>query len=345
MDLSPAEKEENSDERSYVLLIYEDVNANATKDCVPLCNLLVSLLAHQMLLQTIGTILLQGTQHIIPSLAAVVPNKNNQRILLSLPEEAIEELLKCLELSYATAVEFDSRPGLKFLLQKVAQLDRAANLYRQAGAAWTINLITLFDLCICKSERVDNSSIKDMKEFLPKLRQSLEQLCDTYIDVLLDKDGVHSVVDKINEKITFIIAETDELPVSNGSQVSNNEEENVMEENSAEEKKEDSENGIEIPEPDESEVEKNSLLAEIERQKRDSICKDREAHMGVWAEMLVSALELLCQLDSDQLKTLLPAVFPTVRSLIAHATHSSLKYQLASLYDKLALIYGFNQVD
>lgn len=157
MDLSPAEKEENSDERSYVLLIYEDVNANATKDCVPLCNLLVSLLAHQMLLQTIGTILLQGTQHIIPSLAAVVPNKNNQRILLSLPEEAIEELLKCLELSYATAVEFDSRPGLKFLLQKVAQLDRAANLYRQAGAAWTINLITLFDLCICKSERVDNS--------------------------------------------------------------------------------------------------------------------------------------------------------------------------------------------
>lgn len=112
-----------------------------------------------------------------------------------------------------------------------------------------------------------------MKEFLPKLRQSLEQLCDTYIDVLLDKDGVHSVVDKINEKITFIIAETDELPVSNGSQASNIEEENVTEENSAEEKKEDSENGIEIPDPDESEVEKNSLLAEIERQKRDSICK------------------------------------------------------------------------
>lgn len=82
------------------------------------------------------------------SLAGVVPNTNEDRILLTLPEDSIEKLLSCLEMSYNTAVEFDSRPGLKFLLQKVAQLERAANLYRQAGAAWTINLITLFDLCI-----------------------------------------------------------------------------------------------------------------------------------------------------------------------------------------------------
>lgn len=63
--------------------------------------------------------------------------------------------------------------------------------------------------------------------------------------------------------------------------------------------------------------------------------------MGVWAEMLVSSLELLCQLDDASLKTLLPAVFPTVRSLTAHATHSSLKLQLAALYDKIAVMYGF----
>lgn len=343
MDLSLSDKEENSDERSYVLLIYEDVNANVTKDCVPLCNLLVSLLAHQMLLQTIGTILLQGTQHIIPSLAGVVPNKNNQKILLSLPDDAVEKLLQCLELSYATAVEFDSRPGLKFLLQKVAQLDRAANLYRQAGAAWTINLITLFDLCINNCEN-SCEGIKDMKEFLPKLRQSLEQLCDTYIDVLLDKDGLHSVVDTINEKITFIIAQTDELPLGSSSTTSSEEETIQDEAATNEEKKEDQENNLEANSPDETDSEKSTLLAEIERQKRDSICKDREAHMGVWAEMLVSALELLCQLDNNQLKALLPAVFPTVRSLTAHATHSSLRHQLASLYDKLSLIYGFDQV-
>lgn len=65
-DVSLSANEENDDERSYVLLIYEDVNATVTKDCVSLNNLLVALLAHQMLLQTIGTILLQGTQHLIP---------------------------------------------------------------------------------------------------------------------------------------------------------------------------------------------------------------------------------------------------------------------------------------
>ena len=57
-------------------------------------------------------------------------------------------LLSCLDLSYEKAIAFDSRPGLKFLVQKVAGLERAANLYRQAGAAWTIKVVTLFDLCL-----------------------------------------------------------------------------------------------------------------------------------------------------------------------------------------------------
>lgn len=65
MGLSKSD-EGDDDERSYVLLIYDNPNASVTKDCVPLGTLLVSLLAHQMLLQTIGTILLQGTRHIIP---------------------------------------------------------------------------------------------------------------------------------------------------------------------------------------------------------------------------------------------------------------------------------------
>jgi D-serine deaminase-like pyridoxal phosphate-dependent protein len=60
----------------------------------------------------------------------------------------IQMLLSCLDLSYERAIAFDSRPGLKFLVQRVAGLERAANLYRQAGAAWTIKVVTLFDLCL-----------------------------------------------------------------------------------------------------------------------------------------------------------------------------------------------------
>lgn len=347
-EVSLSANEENDDERSYVLLIYEDVNATATKDCVSLNNLLVALLAHQMLLQTIGTILLQGTQHLIPSLAGVVSNMSENRILDNLPEEAVDKLLNCLELSYNTAVEFDSRPGLKFLLQKVAQLDRAANLYRQAGAAWTINLIALFDLCIHDQQHHGNGD-NCIREFMPKLRQSLEQLCDTYIDVLLDKDGIHSAVDRFDEKITFIIAQTDDLTdlISNTSaNCSTNcsgkcEEETGCSDDNREESNEEEGERDETEGSEKSETDKGDLAAEIEKQKCESICKDREAHMGVWAEMLVSAMELLCQLDDIHLKALLPAVFPTLRSLTAYATHSSLKHQLARVFDKLANIYGF----
>ena len=60
----------------------------------------------------------------------------------------VQMLLSCLDLSYELAISFDSRPGLKFLVQRVAGLERAANLYRQAGAAWTIKVVTLFDLCL-----------------------------------------------------------------------------------------------------------------------------------------------------------------------------------------------------
>lgn len=60
----------------------------------------------------------------------------------------VRMLLSCLDLSYERAIAFDSRPGLKFLVQRVAGLERAANLYRQAGAAWTIKVVTLFDLCL-----------------------------------------------------------------------------------------------------------------------------------------------------------------------------------------------------
>lgn len=43
------------------------------------------------------------------------------------------------------------RPGLKFLVQKVAQTNVAANLYKQAGVSWTIHMVALFELCMSSS--------------------------------------------------------------------------------------------------------------------------------------------------------------------------------------------------
>lgn len=60
-------------------------------------------------------------------------------------------LLKSLDDSYKTACNFDLRPGLKFLVQKVAQTNVAANLYKQAGVSWTIHMVVLFELCMSHS--------------------------------------------------------------------------------------------------------------------------------------------------------------------------------------------------
>lgn len=56
-------------------------------------------------------------------------------------------LLSCLHLSYNTSHQFDDRPGLKFLIQKVAGADVAANLYKQAGLSATFYVHSLFEIC------------------------------------------------------------------------------------------------------------------------------------------------------------------------------------------------------
>ncbi|XP_054267676.1 brefeldin A-inhibited guanine nucleotide-exchange protein 3-like [Macrosteles quadrilineatus] len=500
--------DEGSDDRSYYLLLYpQDLAPSANPEHyvvrVPFRNLLVGLLSHQMLLQTVGCLLIQGTPHVIPSLANVLlqspsgtPHDKSNNVDHTLPgmmpymsQHHIQTLLACLDLSYDAAIQFDSRPGLKFLIQKVAGMDRAANLYRQAGAAWILKVVTLFDLslhevkksgatldCVKKiieeedsklkqelekvkssplSERGDKimetppsgnseSDCNDMTTFLLRLRQSFDKLCDTYIDVVLDKDGTHSAVDRISDQpIFFLIAQTDDFPDIKWKDlsdelVSNFEEAKLDDQDSGdddsdsdkedEEEKAVPEKGKDSitdqdskvhdnvkkpfkfadlaqqyndsasegetdtqPQKEESvynvaggsdveglmeeykrrkqlcalplsanaEKRKNPfnqrktsidpplvptdpLPPEIEQQRKNSIYKDSEAHMAVWAEMLVSVFDLLSQLDDSRFRTLLPLLFHGVRSLTQHATHPTLKHAIASFFHRVALLYGFS---
>lgn len=71
--------------------------------------------------------------------------------LSQLSVKQLKILLKSLDDSYKTASNFDLRPGLKFLVQKVAQTNVASNLYKQAGVSWTIHMVVLFELCMSHS--------------------------------------------------------------------------------------------------------------------------------------------------------------------------------------------------
>ncbi|KAI4492341.1 hypothetical protein M0802_009851 [Mischocyttarus mexicanus] len=232
------------DERSYVFLVYPpSVGATLNPDLfivrIQLRALVVGLLVHQMLLHCVACVLLQGANPSISSLSHVIPHAtasvsykstetiNNHSYMNS---RHIEIFLSALDLSYAAALKFDCRPGLKFLVQKVADLEQPANLYRQAGAAWTIKFITLFELFLREAEEtaIDLDYVKNflsnsnksednkynkVKKYLRQIQSTFEELCDMYVEVVRDHDGKYTKADSFAErKIFLLVAQPDDYP-------------------------------------------------------------------------------------------------------------------------------------
>ena len=81
-------------------------------------------------------------------------------------------LLQGLRESYQMAAAFDSRPGLKFLIQKVAKADVASNLYKQAGISMTFYIHTLMEIC-AHQDNICMDSIKSMLYKGSQARQGL----------------------------------------------------------------------------------------------------------------------------------------------------------------------------
>lgn len=155
----------------------------------------------------------------------------------------IDTFLAALDLSQAAALKFDSRPGLKFLVQKVANLDQAANLYQQAGAAWTVKVVTLFELCLDEISNtgadvdtvkrileVDEKTEEDeerapekqrLSKYLKELKTTFDKLCEMYVEVVVDKDGKHSRVDQFSsQSVFFLVAQPDDYPEIKGKEIS-----------------------------------------------------------------------------------------------------------------------------
>ncbi|XP_047992815.1 brefeldin A-inhibited guanine nucleotide-exchange protein 3 isoform X2 [Leguminivora glycinivorella] len=144
------------DDRSYIFLIYLQESTNSQNPelytvRIPHRGLVVGLLAHQILVQIIATVLIQASSDVFHGINSILlesfkagSNICNYRFFLN--NDNVDLLLKSLELSYIRAMQFDSRPGLKFLVQKVSNLDYAANLYKQTTSSWLIKIIALTDI-------------------------------------------------------------------------------------------------------------------------------------------------------------------------------------------------------
>ncbi|XP_031367671.1 brefeldin A-inhibited guanine nucleotide-exchange protein 3-like [Apis dorsata] len=251
------------DDRSYVFLLYPpSVGTTLNPDLyivrVQLRALVVGLLVHQMLLHCIASVLLQGPDSSFPSLSNVIPPQSAASTspksivpgyLPYLTNHHVDIFLSALDLSYATALKFDCRPGLKFLVQKVANLPQPANLYRQAGVAWTIKIVTLFELCLHEIEEARASletvktiltvasspsegneqgegpsfkkdpTLRKLSKHLRQLRTTFQELCESYVEIVLDEDGRHTKVDSFSErKIFLLVAQPDDFPEITGKE-------------------------------------------------------------------------------------------------------------------------------
>ena len=158
-------------------------------------------------------------------------------------------LLCSLKSSYITGLEFDSRPGLKFLVQKVTQLNNVANLYKQVGASWSIIALTLFDLCmkrlqtcnvtaddikkdlrmqqktrntsqfssvqddeVTKDQEDGGRSLTENNRFFVDLHNLFLELCELYVDILVDKDNTRSKLDDMaRQQVYFLTIEPDDF--------------------------------------------------------------------------------------------------------------------------------------
>lgn len=139
-----------------------------------------------------------------------------------LTEFQIHTFISCLNMTYSIAWEFDSRPGLKFLIQKVAGLEKAANLYKQAGGAWTLSLVALFEICIYRTSSLSSDQIRrivdkkspnnDTESFILELKRIFDDACQKYVEIVMDKSGTHCAIDRAGDKpVFFFVAQNDDI--------------------------------------------------------------------------------------------------------------------------------------
>lgn len=153
-----------NEDRSYAFLIYPNLSSDANFVLrIAYRNLVIGLLASQMLLQLIANILLGGLTCVPSELHSVIyeynaTNSNEKKPQFNLSYRAKEILYRCLRQYFNCSIEFDYRPGLKFLIQKVSSLDYAANLYKQLTSSFIIIFMSLVDVYLNDIEKLNLSS-------------------------------------------------------------------------------------------------------------------------------------------------------------------------------------------
>lgn len=141
-----------NDDRSYSFLLYPlstgfGQNLDNFIIRIPYRSLVVGLLANQMLLQVVAKLLLSNLKCVPSEVHTCIFDNYTADFTgnIELGMRSKEILLRCVKQYLTSSLEFDSRPGLKFLMQKVSNIDFAANLYKQFTSSWMVYYVSMVD--------------------------------------------------------------------------------------------------------------------------------------------------------------------------------------------------------
>ncbi|CAB1313249.1 unnamed protein product [Coregonus sp. 'balchen'] len=165
---TPNSKEGFEHAQSCVLIIElpSDQQSNGhTQKRIPFRTIVVSLLSHQVLLQNLYDILLEEfVKH--PGDAEAqekttpVSDPRPAGFLRYISMQNLAIIFDLLLDSYRTAQDFDTRPGLKYLLMKVSGVCGAANLYRQSAMSFNIYFQALLCATLTNQESITAELVK-----------------------------------------------------------------------------------------------------------------------------------------------------------------------------------------
>uniref|UniRef100_A0A8C2XDR4 ARFGEF family member 3 n=1 Tax=Cyclopterus lumpus TaxID=8103 RepID=A0A8C2XDR4_CYCLU len=167
---TPNNKEGFEHAQSCVLIIElpadQQSNGRAQKR-IPFRTIVVSLLSHQVLLQNLHDILLEefvkqpeGNEKVTP--ATSDPSRATAGFLRYISMTNLAIILDLLLDSYRTARDFDTRPGLKYLLMKVSGVCGAANLYRQSAMSFNLYFQALLCATLSQADGMTAQQVKRM---------------------------------------------------------------------------------------------------------------------------------------------------------------------------------------
>uniref|UniRef100_A0A6B2EM27 Uncharacterized protein n=1 Tax=Phlebotomus kandelakii TaxID=1109342 RepID=A0A6B2EM27_9DIPT len=157
-----------------------------------------------MLLQLVANLLLSKLKCVPPEVHGCIFEgyPANVKGEYDLGFRSREMLLRCIKQYITSAFEFDSRPGLKFLMQKVSNIDFAANLYKQMISSWMVYFISLVDSYLADIEiynlttedllyilescsRVNTTTVKKKENFVRYLfclQDAWNLICEQYLN-------------------------------------------------------------------------------------------------------------------------------------------------------------------